>query len=433
MKEKKFIQSLKLENVGPSSELSVSFGNRLNMFTGDNGLGKSFLLDLIWWVKTNTWAEQPAWPSKGPAIIWGDGFGSPFDPREQTWANFPEPDHRPQHLKQNYIILYARIDGSFLLWDSVRNKWNVGNNIAYPANFMSKLPTSFRFTENTLWDGLLEQGKPLCNGLIRDWVSWQNQPEADSPFGILKQVLKHLSPHMEEQIVPGVPTRVSLDDVRDIPTIELPYGNIPLIFASAGMKRIIGLAYLLVWAWYEHMKAVKLTDANPAKQMIFLFDEVEAHLHPQWQRSLLPALINVTGLLERSIQTQIIATTHSPLALASLEQYFDENQDKLFLFDTETKPEKTKREVSLREIPWVKQGDIVAWLTSDSFGLKKARSKESEQIIEFAEALMRGDLDNLPVHLNTKEQIHHKLQQTLPGHDPFWPRWIVSYDPSLKP
>ena len=46
------------------------------------------------------------------------------------------------------------------------------------------------------------------------------------------------------------------------------------------MKRIIGLAYLLVWAWQEHVKASELLARPPARQMIFLVDEVEAHLHP---------------------------------------------------------------------------------------------------------------------------------------------------------
>ncbi len=30
--------------------------------TGDNGLGKTFLLDIAWWVLTRTWARMPAMP-----------------------------------------------------------------------------------------------------------------------------------------------------------------------------------------------------------------------------------------------------------------------------------------------------------------------------------------------------------------------------------
>lgn len=56
----------------------------------------------------------------------------------------------------------------------------------------------------------------------------------------------------------------------------------------------------------------------------------------------------------------LIATTHSPLVLASLEPHLDEKRDGLFLFDMQA-----DQHVRLREIPWSKQGDTVGWLTSD--------------------------------------------------------------------
>lgn len=52
------IKQLKLSNVGPSPQMELEFGNRLNIITGDNGLGKSFLLDVIWWVLTRKWPAE---------------------------------------------------------------------------------------------------------------------------------------------------------------------------------------------------------------------------------------------------------------------------------------------------------------------------------------------------------------------------------------
>ncbi len=121
------------------------------------------------------------------------------------------------------------------------------------------------------------------------------------------------------------------------------------------------------------------------------------------------------------MKVQVLATTHSPLVLASLEPIFDEEQDKLFLFELENE------KVSLDEMSWVKQGDTVGWLTSEIFGLKQARSQEAETAIEAAEAWMRyDDMNNFPEHLRSQPQIHQELQKLLPGHDPFWPRWIVT-------
>ena len=45
------IEHLKLDNVGPASEMALDFAPRVNLLTGDNGLGKSFLLDVVWWAE----------------------------------------------------------------------------------------------------------------------------------------------------------------------------------------------------------------------------------------------------------------------------------------------------------------------------------------------------------------------------------------------
>jgi putative AbiEii toxin of type IV toxin-antitoxin system/AAA domain-containing protein len=419
------IQELHLKKVGPAPEFNVAFANRLNLFTGDNGLGKTFLLDTVWWALTGTWAGNPAWPQRikgeAPEISYHligktgptkEATISRFDFAHQAW---PRPKARPV---MPGLVIYVRVDGSFSVWDPARNYWKASQvkGVDQPDR-----PSAYHFTPDNIWNGLEEEKKVLCNGLIRDWVTWQNQPDQDqaSPFKLLSNVIEKLSPHPTEWMKPGKPTRVSLEDVRDIPTVELPYASIPVTQASAGMKRILGLAYLLVWTWYEHVQASELLNQSPTDTVILLMDEVESHLHPQWQRSILPAMLGVAEGLKKKIKTQVVATTHSPLALASIEPYFDEGKDKLFRFALEDK------HVTLDEIAWAKQGDVVGWLTSEVFGMKQARSKDAEAAIEAAEAFMRGDAQSLPDKLKTKDQIHKELQRVLAGHDPFWPRWIV--------
>ena len=402
------LKELHLRSVGPSSQFDVEFADRLNIFTGDNGLGKSFLLDVAWWVLTGNWVEQPAYPQRNteeiPRIIsqisTKDGvqdYQSGFNFYEQQWTNIESPP------ELNEVVIFVRVDGSFSVFDPVRNR-----------------DSAYNFTPDTLWNGLKLKRKTLCRGLIQDWVTWQNQPQK-MPFQLLSDVIKRLSPHPDEWIEIGEPTRVSVDDVRDIPTINLPYGNIPITQASAGMKRILGLAYLLVWTWYEHHKACELTQQEPMNQIVLLIDEIESHLHPRWQRMILPSILSVVNQLKSNITIQALVTTHSPLVLASLEPIFDEEQDKLFLFALQGK------DVELNEIFWTKQGDTVGWLTSEIFGLKQARSQESETAIEAAKAWRRNDdMNAFPEHLRTQSEIHQQLQRLLPGHDPFWPRWIVT-------
>lgn len=426
------IHELHLQKVGPAPRVDIEFSNRLNLFTGDNGLGKTFILDVAWWALTGTWSGMPAWP--GRRILSRRGAhnvkpmisyhlaGKTGKTKELTTCNFDyshqvwmRPQARPPIPG---MVVYIRVDGSFSVWDPARNYWKTlqTKGVEQPDR-----PKAYHFTPDNLWNGLEEDKRILCNGLIRDWVSWQNHPEQEktSPFNLLSSVISQLSPNPSESMKPGKPVRVSLEDVRDIPTIDLPYGNVPVIYASAGMKRILGLAYLLVWTWYEHVKASELLSQAPTDQLILLMDEVESHLHPQWQRSIVPAILSVANGLNKKIKTQVVATTHSPLVLASVEPDFSETKDKLFLFALENGV------VALGKMPWAKQGDAVNWLVSDVFGLKQARSKDAEAAIEAAEAFMRGETSNLPQKLRSKDQIHKELVRVLAGHDPFWPRWIV--------
>ena len=52
------LKQLKLTNVGPAPGMELAFGPRLNLLTGDNGLGKSFLLDIAWWALTRRWPAE---------------------------------------------------------------------------------------------------------------------------------------------------------------------------------------------------------------------------------------------------------------------------------------------------------------------------------------------------------------------------------------
>ena len=52
------LEILKLRNIGPAPKLELAFHPRVNLVTGDNGLGKTFLLDTAWWSLTGTLATR---------------------------------------------------------------------------------------------------------------------------------------------------------------------------------------------------------------------------------------------------------------------------------------------------------------------------------------------------------------------------------------
>jgi hypothetical protein len=53
--EETMLERLELHHVGPAPELIFDFASRLNLITGDNGVGKTFVLDVAWWGLTRTW------------------------------------------------------------------------------------------------------------------------------------------------------------------------------------------------------------------------------------------------------------------------------------------------------------------------------------------------------------------------------------------
>ncbi|MBK8115936.1 MAG: AAA family ATPase [Candidatus Accumulibacter sp.] len=101
------------------------------------------------------------------------------------------------------------------------------------------------------------------------------------------------------------------------------------------MRRIIALAYLLVWKWEEHLKPVRYWVRQTTNQVVFLVDEIESHLHPRWQFSIIGSLLKVMTEMAPSAQVQVLTATHSPQVLASVEPYFDPVQDAWFDLDYE--------------------------------------------------------------------------------------------------
>lgn len=393
---------LSLHNVGPAPKLELDFAPRLNLITGDNGLGKSFLLDIAWWALTRRWPNEvnPRLTSGRRALPAKDGtaqigfsftskvksehYVSEYQPREQAWKGRPGRPANPG------LVFYAMSDGSFAVWDPARNYWRTQGDV----DVQERVP-AYVFNPTEVWDGLTDSsGKHLCLGLVLDWASWQK--ENSKAFATLQQVLALLSPSEQEQLVPGELTRISLDDARDIPTVRMPYGqDVPVLHASAGIRRILSLAYVLVWAWEEHCKAAKLLQEPPSEQLVLLIDEVESHLHPQWQRRIVPALLAVakTLLHQSDAQLQLIAATHSPLVMASSEPEFNAESDAWWDLDIEQK------QVVLTRRPFEKHGDAERWLLSEAFDLPSTRPLEYEALVQTAAAL-----------LNTAEPDRHQIK-----------------------
>jgi hypothetical protein len=397
--------SLELRGIGPSPSFTFNPGQRLTIITGDNGLGKTFILECAWWCLTGRWAEKIAAPrleaSRNEASITFAIAGKKRRAQQTVikydWDSHSWPGAKGRPTLPG-LVVYARVDGSFAVWDPIR----------HGVRETSDDRALLLFSRNDVLEGL----KGKIEGLIRDWTAWQRNPDK-SVFDTFTSVLAQLSPPDMNPLVPAEPVRLA-NEPREIPTLRHPYGIVPFTEESAGIKRIATIAYLLVWAWNEHQISARLAKKAPQEKMVVLVDEMEAHLHPKWQRAILPALLQVTALLSNSVEAQLIVTTHSPMVLASIEPNFTDETDKLYHLDLSP-----NGSVGLSDIPFIRQGTIDAWLTSDVFALGQARSREGEQAIESAKKLM-GDPNATAEEIR---RLHILLVQSVPESDEFWPRW----------
>ncbi len=121
---------------------------------------------------------------------------------------------------------------------------------------------------------------------------------------------------------------VSINRMLGISTTDTPrFGHIrpeerPIHLGEAGSQRIYvgdlssGSQSTLLWIMWlafkmlHHYEFANGWNEQPA---VLLIDEIENHLHPTWQRRVIPALLkHFPGL-------QIFATTHSPFVVAGLK------------------------------------------------------------------------------------------------------------------
>lgn len=153
-----------------------------------------------------------------------------------------------------------------------------------------------------------------------------------SPEVINDATTRHYIPEFDSRVVPDDPisrtvqprvlwsAAIGTRDVRNFsnyPVQEKPswdrYGDdldsAPIYIGrlSSGTE---GTLLWILWLALKMLHHYRFTDGWEKRPAILLIDEIENHLHPTWQRRVIPAL------LEHFPGLQVFATTHSPFVVA---------------------------------------------------------------------------------------------------------------------
>lgn len=135
-------------------------------------------------------------------------------------------------------------------------------------------------------------------------------------------------------------------------------GLVPIEQISMGMSSLFGWLGTLLRRMYEIHAEAEDPERQPA---LVIIDEIDAHLHPEWQQMLAPTLKKHFPAL------QIVATTHSPLVVAGMQR-----QEVLVAYRVEDDPQAIEVVRPPLDFDGMRADQI---LTSPLFGLATTRSR----------------------------------------------------------
>lgn len=173
---------------------------------------------------------------------------------------------------------------------------------------------------------------------------------------------------------------------------ETPDGRVPLNVLSQGTQSLIQWLGRLVVGYARHYEFAGDYDQRPG---VLIIDEIDAHLHPSWQRRILPALSKAFPKL------QIFCSTHSPLMLAGL------NAGQIHLLRRES-----KGRISISK----NEADVHGWsadeILSHFLGLSSTTDLGTESDLQRLRSL-RGKVKLTPEESAELEQLRTKVQTAL--------------------
>ena len=377
-----FLNRLRLENYRRFKDVEVKFAKRLSVLVGINGAGKSSVLSAIstllsWYVRR---LVSPNGTGSGMAIserdIQTDALSSTIAlviddvGREVSWSVSKTAKGAP--------IFDARSDlrelTEYVKNLRTRKLESVPIIVAYTVNrnvldISLRIKKRHEFSVLSAYDDAFDRAADFRRFFewFREWEDVENERIADTlstggvPYrannelAAVRRALSRFLPEFSDWKIRRTPLRMEVKkDGEPLSVDQL----------SDGEKCMIALVGDL---------ARRLVVANPEQEDpllgngIVLVDEIELHLHPEWQKSVLPRL------LQTFPNVQFVVTTHSPLVLAQLNSLLYRKEGEIAVFG-------------------LRSGSVVSLLDSDT-GLIMASEMDDAvaAVDEEFDALLSGD------------------------------------------
>ncbi|MBC1195860.1 AAA family ATPase [Microcystis aeruginosa BLCCF158] len=321
------IKSIKLINYRGAVSLNIDFHRQLNVFIGVNGAGKSTILDslaimLSWLVNRlkNTNAsgrkisETEINNGQGTAII--EITGVTEDSQEITWkivktrtgyshagerSNFSQLNEYTQQIQRQITEHQGQINLPLFVYYSVNRA---------VLDIPLKIKAKHQFDSLSAYENALTSGSDFRTFFewFREREDLENEnrkyqydlikPEGfcfpDPQLEAVRETIERFLPDFTNLSVRRNPLRMEVTKKNEIVTVnQLSDGEKCLIAMLGDLARRMAIA--------NPQNPDPLTGNG-----VIIIDEIDLHLHPQWQRFVVPKLLEVFP------NCQFFISTHSP-------------------------------------------------------------------------------------------------------------------------
>ena len=376
------IKHLTIENFRAIEHLELDCSTGVNVFIGDNGAGKSTVLEAIAMLYSWVSARYTSAKGRGRKISKADirqgseysylSIEAEHQGKASRWSLFKGISTNNQNGRHTDLsslesfvahIRETRDDERYLftVYGVNRNISSINVNKQLFGSKAGKRDAVRNSFSSTSW-------KPFFNWFY-ERENEENRMKArfnaqyhDESLDFIRECLLEVFPNYRNLRVEDRPTRF---------VIEKDGQEISFELLSDGEKCYITL--VLDIARRLSLQDEGFKPIQECEQLI-LIDEVDLHLHPSWQ-------LGVVSNLERKFPNcQFFVTSHSSLVLSSLNE------------DNQVVVLRDGRKVELSDIPYGDNGD---YILKRFFGLKSVRNPEVQAQIDCISAELSKQQPNL--------------------------------------